>query len=359
MKSIKDIDTNFKADIIFDENDCVWFPATEEYFSLHGVFLTENGYRRMDASAEINDNITLLNTNTTGGRIIFETDSPYVSIRVKAENQTFSHMCAVGSAGFDLYIDEGEGFRFLRSFFPDPDFKDGYDAQLSLENDCFNKKYYVHKRRKMMIHFPLYNEVKALHIGLKKDCFFKKFNPYKNTAPVVYYGSSITQGASASHPGNCYPAIVAQKINVDFINLGFSGSARGEVEMAEYISNLPMSVFVFDYDHNDVFFPELLRERHYRFYEIVRKKNKDIPIIFMSAPFTPRAEATLAKTRKIVIESYEKAKANGDDVYFIDGKTIYGEEHYDCGTVDGAHPTDYGFVKMAEAVLKVMKEIGI
>lgn len=357
MKSLMETDINFKA----EENDRLWLPADGEYFSLHGVFYTENGYMRMDEAAaeRVSENVKYLNTNTSGGRIAFETDSPYVFVRMRGENQSFSHMSAVGSSGFDLYTDEGQGFGFYGSFFPNPDFKDGYDARISFENDTLNKEYYQPKRRKLLIHFPLYNEVKALHIGIKKDSFIKKYNPYKSTEPIVYYGSSITQGASACHPGNCYPAIVARKTNVDFINLGFSGSARGEVEIAEYISGLPMSVFVFDYDHNDVFFPELLRERHHRFYEIVRKKHKDIPVIFMSAPFTPRAEGTLEITRKIVIESYERAKARGENVYFIDGKTIYGEEYYDCATVDGAHPTDYGFVKMAEAVLDVMKRLGL
>ena len=44
--------------------------------------------------------------------------------------------------------------------------------------------------------------------------------------------------------------MISREFNYDYINLGFSGNAKGEVEIIEYINNLDMSIFVYDYDHN-------------------------------------------------------------------------------------------------------------
>jgi len=351
MSHISKLDKNFVTENKFLCDDLVWIPATEEYFSLFGLRHTKDGYIRMDLdfARSVNENIGLLATHTCGGRLVFETDSPFIAIKTEGENQSGTHMTMAGSSGFDLYIEKDGEFRFFNIFPPEYGYRDGYQAI---------RRFKEHKLSKYMIHFPLYNEVKKLYIGLKKDSVLNKYDPYIKDKPIVIYGSSITQGASASHPGNCYPAILSRMLKRDFLCFGFSGNARGEVEMAEYIASLPMSAFIYDYDHNEVFFPELFKEKHPRFYNIIREAHKDIPIIFMSAPYTPRAEGTLEKTRPTVIDNYEKAKARGEKVCFVDGKTIYGERFYDCGTVDGAHPTDFGFVMMADAVhnafLKVM-----
>ena len=54
------------------------------------------------------------------------------------------------------------------------------------------------------IHFPLYDGVKEFYIALKKDAVLLKAESYQGTAPVVYYGSSITQGGCASRPGKLW-----------------------------------------------------------------------------------------------------------------------------------------------------------
>ena len=47
------------------------------------------------------------------------------------------------------------------------------------------------------------------------------------------YGSSITQGGCASRPGMAYQNIISRHFDCDHINLGFSGSAKGEEANAE------------------------------------------------------------------------------------------------------------------------------
>jgi hypothetical protein len=137
--------------------------------------------------------------------------------------------------------------------------------------------------REITINFPLYSEVNELYIGLMRDSLVLESAPYRIEKPIVYYGSSITQGGCASRPGNAYEALVTQALGINHINLGFSGNAKGEKEISEYICSLDMSAFVYDYDHNapDI---EHLKNTHERMFKEIRASHKDVPIIIMTRP---------------------------------------------------------------------------
>jgi hypothetical protein len=52
-----------------------------------------------------------------------------------------------------------------------------------------------------------------------------------------------------------------------------------------------------------------------------------------------------------VRKTYENAVNRGDkNVYFLDGETFYGDLDRDLCTVDGIHPNDLGFYRMATAI---------
>ena len=182
--------------------------------------------------------------------------------------------------------------------------------------------------------------------------------PYKTQKPVVFYGSSITQGGCASHSGNEYDHMLSRWLSTDFINLGFSGNAKGDAKFAEYIAGLDMSVFVMDYDYNAPN-AEHLQATHLPFYEIIRKAQPNLPIIFISASNTEYLQDS-DKRREIIFNTYKTAKKRGDKkVWFVDGATIYGKGGVDgrneC-TVDGIHPNDMGMYRMAKAIYPVLKK---
>lgn len=348
---IEDIDKNFALKTDIDKKDLCWKSARHRAFTLHGLMLDDRGYLRMPTKVAetVNEGVLSLHRNTSGGRISFETDSPYVAVCVKETIELMSHFALTGSGGFDLYFEDENGeLTYLNTFVPPADGRKVYTSIVEFETK---------KSRKILLHFPLYSAVDELYIGLSETAQLRSYTPYTAQVPIVYYGSSITQGGCASRPGNNYPAIVSQKTKRDFLCLGFSGSAHGEQSMAAYIASLPMSVFVMDYDYNDLFAPDELRCRHYAFYRTVREQNPDLPVIMMTAPYAERFRSDMEKSHAIVRESYERAKANGDNVYFIDGMTVFGEAYKGCATVDGCHPNDFGFVKMAEAVLDTLDTI--
>ena len=343
MPDISTIDKNFFIDNSIDEENTVFYDAKGEAVSLHGVFHENGCFRRLPESVgnNVNDGVRTLHTHTAGGRLRFMTDSPYIVLNATFINLTkATHMPFTASIGFDIYRDK----IYHSTFVPALGVTDEGFTQLKR---CDGKMHTYE------INFPLYSGVRELEIGIKKGSEIKKAADYKIKSPVVYYGSSITQGGCASRPGTSYEAIIHRSIDADYINLGFSGSCRAEDAMLDYISNLDMSVFVYDYDHNAPT-PEFLEKTHEPFYKKLRERRPDLPIIMVSAPTLTGGMWTVR--REHIKSNYEKGVAAGDkNLYFVDGYEIF-EGNYDC-TVDGCHPTDLGFYFMAKHIGAKVKEV--
>ena len=182
---------------------------------------------------------------------------------------------------------------------------------------------------------------------------------HKVEAPILFYGSSITQGGCASRPGNTYSSMLCRAVDAEQINLGFSGSGRGEEAIAEAIAGLELSAFIMDYDHNALS-AEHLRATHGPFFHIIRAAQPELPVIMMSAcdirPSVARdPESELPLRRDIIRRTFLRAVGGGDrNVYFIDGESLFGREMHDACTVDGCHPNDLGFFRMYKRILPTL-----
>ncbi|MBR0537885.1 MAG: hypothetical protein IJK40_07030 [Clostridia bacterium] len=345
MKRIFEIDKNFRVETSVAREDAVFYDPRKEPFAICGVFYDGRRFRRIpqNAAKATNDGVAFLHSNTAGGRVRFKTDSPYIVINAKMSGvDQMPHFPLTGSAGFDLYADG----RYERSFVPDAAMRKGYESEAWLGGN---------QMREIMIHMPLYANVDSLCIGLAGGAAVLPAEPYENIPPVVYYGSSITQGGCASRPGNAYENMLSRMLNVDHINLGFSGSARGEEAITNYIAGLEMSVFVLDYDHNapDV---QHLKNTHEKLFLAVRKAHPELPVVMLSRPKYRLDEDEQAR-RETVKQTYENALAAGDkNVYFLDGPALMALAG-DDGTVDNCHPNDLGFYSMAKALEPVLREI--
>ena len=208
------------------------------------------------------------------------------------------------------------------------------------------------KKRLITIGFPLYNYVEEVYLGIREGAVLEAAPAYTYDRPVVYYGSSITQGACSSRPSLSYPAYISRWLDCDYINLGFSGNAKGELVLAEYAASLNPSVFVLDYDYNAPDY-EHLKATHEPFFKRFRELCPDTPVVMISSPSNYwRSDLAERNCRRDLIrENYEKAVANGDDkVCFIDGDTLFGDEDWDACAVDGCHPNDLGFYRMAKRI---------
>ena len=346
---IASIDRNFELPGKVDRDDVVWHDAAEAPFEIWGAVQT-NPYLRMpqEIADTVSPGVSVLNGNTAGVRARFRTNSPFIAIRAEWKDWTvFAHMPAAGVCGFDLYAvsQTTRRQRYLHTLLPSAKrSQNGYECLVSVAPEMTD---YV-------LNFPLYNNVSRLLIGVKEGSAFEEPMKYSNALPAVFYGSSITQGGCASRPGTCYQNHLSRAFDMDYVNLGFSGSGCGEDEIIEYLAGLEMSAFVSDYDHN-ANTPERLRDTHEKLYRAVRAKHPDVPYVILSRPDYGRRVLDDA-CRAMIMRTFQNALADGDkNVYFVDGASIFAGDEYDACTVDGTHPNDLGFYRFFKALQPIFE----
>ena len=348
--SIEKIDKNLAIAELSDKENLSFYDAEQEPFKIYGVFREEGNLVRMpgEVAKSVNRKVATLYLHTAGGRVKFKTDSTTLAIKAEMSNiSLFSHQAAIGTAGFDVYEKDRElGEVFISTFKPPLDITDGFSGKTALGEK---------KMRELTLSMPLYSGVTKLYIGLDPDAKIEPAEKYSNSKPVVFYGSSITQGACATKPADSYESIISRRFDLDYINLGFAGAACAEENIYNYINTLDMSIFVYDYDHNAKD-PDHLNRTHERMFLAIREKHPTLPIIMMGRP-RYYANADTRARLEIIRTTYENALMRGDEnVYFLTGSELMalcGED----GMADEAHPTSLGFFSMAKAVGDVIENI--
>ncbi len=345
---ISSIDKNFIIETEINREGLCFIDVLDSRFSLHGVWHDGERFVRLpsEVGERVNPGVNALRAHTAGGRVRFVTDSPYVAIKVYVPAPAIMmHMAYTGQAGIDIYKRVNGKEEYCASVIPN------YKAEKIIS---YEKIIELGKGEKeLTLNMPLYQCVSRIFVGIADTATLRPAPAYRVDRPIVYYGSSITQGGCASRPGMSYQGVLSRMLDADYINLGFSGSARGEAAMAEYIGGLDMSAFVLDYDHNA---PNVahLENTHRAFYDIVRAKQKETPIVLVTRP-GPSSDRL--DRFNVIRATYDYGRANGDEnLYFIDGYELMqlcGNE----GTVDGCHPTDLGFFSMAQTMYPVLKKI--
>ncbi len=339
-------DKNFKVETKIDKPDIKFYNVEEAPMRLYGVFRDGNGFVRLprEVASATSEAVAALNNHSAGGRVRFCTDSPYVAVYADMGEPILGS--SDRSWGFDLYIKENgkEEFKFL--------YRPAADNTSGIFESVYDNG--SRKMREVTINFPLYRQVKSLHIGLSETAKVTEHPDYTYEKPILYYGSSITQGGCASRPGLSYQGMISRELDTNFINLGFSGSAKGEDAIREYMKNLDMSIFVLDYDFNAPN-AEHLEKTHLPIYKAVREVQPTLPIIIASRP-NPSLPSD-DKREGVIRATYEYAVQNGDkNVYFISGRDLMKISGND-GTADGVHPNDFGFYSMAQGFLPIIKDI--
>ena len=356
MENFINLDKNMVVNKTIGDVEVVWHDVRKAPFEIYGLYQpqTEPFFHRlpMDVAAATSEAVERLSQESAGGRVRFSTNSPFIAIRAtyRVVGRS-SHLTLVSTAGFDLYIDDMFGSRYLKEFRMPMDMENGYEQIFQLKE--------VPGMHSYTINFPVHSVVETLEIGLAPEAQVAEGKKYRSLKPIVFYGSSIVHGTAASRPGYIYENFVARMLDMDYVNLGFSGNAKGEQVLSDYMATLPMSVFVCDYDHNAPN-PEHLEATHYPIYETIRKTNPTVPYIMITRPnyFTNGNPEDTLKRRDVVLRSYLKARDSGDkNVYFIDGTAFFADAQvYDC-TMDHIHPNDTGFMKMGETIAVLIRHI--
>lgn len=340
-----------------DANGIIWFDTYEKSFELVGFewFEKDSVLRRLPVKPdwEIRKAVDQLANHTAGGQVRFRTDSKRILIRVELrERSGMYHMPATGQSGFDLYMLDSGIQKYLKTTrFP-------HDT-IRYEDELFNDN--RKQLRSFTLNLPLYNGVNSVQIGLEDGAVLEAPHPFNLPGKFVIYGTSITQGGCVARPGMAYSNIISRKLDVQFVNLGFSGNGRGDPELAHLINQISGTHFIIlDYEANA---NETIVNTLGPFVEILREEHREVPILIVSkirysnASIGSLAYELLMSNRDFQKNLVEERKTNGDkNIYFLDGSTILEDDYFEC-TVDGVHPTDLGSYRIANALISAIKNI--
>jgi len=290
----------------------------------------------------------------SGGRIRFRTNSSVLAIRLEyPEPPSGDNMHAFGQTGVDLYADSV----YRGTAIADHDSKPGK----TIDHTYFKDQPRVD--REITLYLSLYIPVKVLGIGLDAEAQLQPAKPFAASEPVVFYGTSITQGGCASRPGMSYQALLGRMLNLDFVNLGFSGNGMGEPELARAVASLNASVFVLDFAQNNPTADSLARV-YAPFLETIRSAHPETPVLVITPIYAAHEswsrDARLEDMRELIRKVAAQRIAAGDrHLEIVEGTDLLGPTRGD-GLVDGTHPNDLGFQWMAEGLAaRVAKMLGL
>ena len=327
------------------DSQIVWHDCKDIGVEGKGWADTLSFYDRLPAKAhgKAPESVWELSHHSAGLCVRFTTDAASIQVRWTLLNAELAmpHMPATGISGVDLYAKNAEGqWRFV-----------GNGRPSGVSNAA---AFPVSPGNQYLLYLPLYNGVKSVEIGIAKDRTISAYKPAssKPRKPIVFYGTSITQGGCASRPGMAFTAIVGRKLDTPVINLGFSGNGKMEPAMADLLAELDPSVYVLDCLWNMT--PELVAERVPPFVRRLRQTHPNTPILLVEdyniQNVSPTPMGVVLRT------AYDKLKAEGvPNLHFLASQDMLGTDGE--GTVDGCHPNDLGMMRLADGFTKKLAPI--
>ncbi|HPA46751.1 MAG TPA: SGNH/GDSL hydrolase family protein [bacterium] len=345
---------SFMSSIALGQEDLRWIDFPDPAFEVNGLYwFRENkpDLFRFPKRAEnlIPKAVWSLAKDPSGGRIRFKSDCTALGIRLEYPRLSdMRNMHAFGQSGVDLYIDGVYGQTAV------------HQKETTVEHIYFPNAF--PGKREYVLYLPIYNGVSVKAIGVNPDAVLEKPRPFALPKPVVFYGTSITQGGCASRSGMSYSAILCRKLNLDFVNLGFSGNGKGEKEVAELVAEIDAACFVLDFMANNKTAASV-SEVYEPFLRILRAKHPDTPIIAITLtyvsgdhPLSDRG-AELDAMRDVIRAVVAKKITEGDkNLMLVEGHDLLGPECAD-GLVDGTHPNDLGFQVIADHLAPTLAQV--
>lgn len=312
-------------------------------------------YDRLPAKAEkmVRPAVWSLSHDTAGILVRFRTDATTIKARwtLTSPSLAMPHMAATGVSGLDLYVKFEGDWRWLAVGKP--------GAQTNTVTLISN---IPAGTRDYMLYLPLYNGVRSLEIGIPKSSHIMKpdSRPEGHRKPIVFYGTSITQGGCASRTGMVHTAILGRRFNRPVINLGFSGNGEMEPELAKLIAEIDAAVYVIDCLPN--MNAKQVTARTAPLVHILREKRPQTPILLVEDRnytngflVTSRRERNVTNQAALSEEFKKLQQAGVSNLYYLPADDLLGDDGE--GTVDSSHPTDLGFMRQANAFAEALGPI--
>ena len=294
-----------------------------------------------------------LSKNPTGFAVYFETNAKQISAKWKTGSSVvFQHVAGTLVKGLDLYgLDNGNWFF---AGLGKPNATVYQESNLVKDMDGSMRQY--------LLYLPDYETCDSIFIGIEEGATIHKplQNYFDGQKPLVVYGTSIVQGASAMRPGMAYPAQLERRLKRETINLGFSGNGQLDSMIAIIMSGIDASMYVIDCGPNLT--PAMAQEKTLPFLRQLHALQPNVPILLVENIMYPTAKFNLITRQKInevnqiFKNAYSILKKEGmRNLHYLETTNLIG--HDGEATVDGAHMTDLGFYRITLAIEQKIRSI--
>ncbi len=313
----------------------------------------ENLFDRLPLSYKtiVREPVWELSKHSAGISVRFFSNTTSISVKWEVLNDSkMNHMAETGIKGIDLYFKGKNSWQYVNTARPE-----GKINEFLLVNNMKSEP------REYKLYLPLYDGVARLEIGIDSQSYISK--PTKNKGkPIVFYGTSITQGGCASRPGMVHTSIISRKLDIECINFGFSGNGKMEKPIVDLISDIDACFYVIECAENMT--PEEISENSAPLVEAIRKKHPVTPIVFVNnliyekTSLDESALTGLIKKNEMCEKVFKSLIDMGfKNIHFVDKKGAIGYDHE--ATVDGVHFTDLGFLRYADFLIERFRGFGL
>lgn len=332
----------------------LWLNATNLNVEGRGWSDTKLFYDRLPAKAEglVRKPVWDLSRHSAGMCVRFVTDATTIHARWSLANAWLylQNMTAIGVSGLDLYVKMENGtWHWL-----------GVGQPGAQTNSVKLVSGMIPGKREYLLYLPLHNGVTSLELGVAGTNTLTRAGAWGegDRRPIVFYGTSITHGISASRPGMTHVAMLGRRFNRPTINLGFSGNGKMEPEIAGLLAELDPAVYVIDCLPNMV--ADEIKERVEPLVKKIRAAHPQTPVVLVedrtlqdSFLIQGRMEWYHLKDRAELKAAFDRLqKAGVENLHYIPGEHLLGDDGE--GTTDGSHPNDLGFMRQAEIFANVL-----
>ena len=329
-----------------------WKYVSLDDFPLYGTLAPDASekYSRLPDSLknQVRKDLWDLGLHSAGLSVRFRSDSPRLQAKWHSRNKfAMNHMTPTGIRGLDLYILQDDStWTTVSSARPS---MASASSKSTLVTDMEPGK-----MREYMLFLSLYDGVDSLFIGVDEDAVVEMpaVDLPKRENPVIMYGTSILHGGCATRPGMAHTNILQRDLQREVVNLGFSGNARLDPEIARLMASADASVFVIDPLPNCT--APMVEEKMEPFIAILRQAHPNTPIMLVESPLFPimrfnqEVDSTITDKNAKLRAIYDRLRLTDPNLYYFEGEKVLGNNYE--ATVDNYHMTDLGFQHFADAM---------
>lgn len=333
----------FKPSQLFAQADSIVYTEASTLYMSGKAFNTVNPYHRIDTAKypALPKAVKRLLTHSAGLAVCFTSNSTAIFAKWCLNNPIdYNNMTAIDSRGLNLYVQKNGKWQFAGVAKPE---NKNCTQVLIVEHMAEGEK-------KFLLYLPTYNEVSSLEIGVKKGSTIKSY-PDAFKKRVIVYGSSITQGASASRSGLAYPAILSRHLGYDFVNVGVSGSAKMEPAVVAMVNDIQGDAYLLDCIPNSSV--QQIKDRTYNMVMAIQKAHPGKPIILLNSIDREQGFVDIKMGNSVIAQNrvadsigHMLLNKHTKDFYFIDTRGFFGDDHE--GSTDYAHPNDLGMFRFVQ-----------